>query len=139
MYSLIGGRSNASSVILSLALTGAITNVFKVTAGRPRPDLIDRVGHLYFKRTISHNLPLKQCQPAAGSANAAVYGLVDYTICTQTDNSILQDGFRSLISGHASRKHINPCTTHLTELFVVSFAGLGFLSYYLSGKLHLWG
>lgn len=91
-------------LILSLALTGAITNVFKVTAGRPRPDLINR------------------CLPAQGSQNPAVYGLVDYTICTQTDNGILQDGFRSLISGHAS----------------LSFAGLGFLSYYLCGKLHLW-
>jgi diacylglycerol diphosphate phosphatase / phosphatidate phosphatase len=78
-----------------------------VTAGRPRPDLIDRVGHLYSKQTISHHLPLTQCQPAPGSADAAVYGLVDYTICTQTDDGILQDGFRSLISGHASRKQMD--------------------------------
>ncbi|CAG8753862.1 11314_t:CDS:2, partial [Acaulospora colombiana] len=28
--------------ILSLALTGAITNILKITTGRPRPDLIDR-------------------------------------------------------------------------------------------------
>ena len=104
---LSDGLPNASSVILSLALTGAITNIFKVTAGRPRPDLIDRVGRLYSKRTVTDYNPLTQCQPAPGSANAAVYGLVDYTICTQADNGILRDGFRSLISGHASRKQMD--------------------------------
>lgn len=90
-------------LILSLGLTGTITNVVKICVGRPRPDLIDR------------------CQPIAGSVNAAVYGLSNHTICTQTDRYILNDGFRSFPSGHSS----------------LSFAGLGFLSLYLAGKLHL--
>ncbi|KIJ44096.1 hypothetical protein M422DRAFT_30621 [Sphaerobolus stellatus SS14] len=90
-------------LILSLGITGSITNVIKVTVGRPRPDVIDR------------------CQPIAGAMNNAVFGLVNATICTQTDSSKLNDGFRSFPSGHSS----------------LSFAGLGFLFFYLAGKLHL--
>ncbi|KIO26224.1 hypothetical protein M407DRAFT_243790 [Tulasnella calospora MUT 4182] len=90
-------------LVLSLGLTGTITNVVKICVGRPRPDLIDR------------------CQPVPGSVNAPIYGLSNHTICTQTDNYILNDGFRSFPSGHSS----------------LSFAGLGFLSLYLAGKLHL--
>jgi len=89
--------------ILGLAITGTITNIIKVTVGRPRPDCIDR------------------CRPQPGAANRPVFGLANASICTQTDNSILKDGFRSFPSGHAS----------------LSFAGLGFLSFYLAGKLHL--
>jgi len=80
-------------------MTGALTQVVKVTVGRPRPDLIAR------------------CLPAA----APGYGLVNAAVCTQTDMAILKDGFRSFWSGHAS----------------LSFAGLGFLSWYLAGKMHL--
>ncbi|KAG8966875.1 hypothetical protein FRC03_011196 [Tulasnella sp. 419] len=90
--------------ILSLGLTGTVTNLVKITVGRPRPDVIDR------------------CQPREGSQNASPYGLVTAAICTQTDHEILKDGFRSFPSGHSS----------------LSFAGLGFLSFYLAGKLHLW-
>ncbi|KAG9015579.1 hypothetical protein FRB94_000184 [Tulasnella sp. JGI-2019a] len=91
-------------LILSWGLTGTLTNIVKVTAGRPRPDLIDR------------------CQPMAGSQNAAVYGLVTSAICTQTDEAIMKDGFKSFFSGHSS----------------LSFAGLGFLFFYISGKVHLY-
>lgn len=51
-----------------------------------------------------------------------VWGLSNATICTQTNDKILRDGFRSFPSGHSS----------------LSFAGLGFLSFYVMGKLHLW-
>ncbi|KAG8910329.1 hypothetical protein FRC01_006391, partial [Tulasnella sp. 417] len=90
-------------LILSLGLTGTITNIVKITAGRPRPDFISR------------------CQPAFNAVNAPVFGLANASICTQTDMKILKDGFRSFFSGHSS----------------LSFAGLGFLFWYLSGKLHL--
>ena len=55
-----------------------------------------------------------------GAANAPVYGLTTSDICTRTD--LLKDGFRSWPSGHSSS----------------SFAGLGFLSFYLAGKMRLW-
>lgn len=90
-------------LILSLGLTGTITNIVKITAGRPRPDLISR------------------CQPHPDAVNAPIFGLANASICTQTDIGILRDGFRSFFSGHSS----------------LSFAGLGFLFWYLSGKLHL--
>ncbi|KIJ49576.1 hypothetical protein M422DRAFT_66054 [Sphaerobolus stellatus SS14] len=86
----------------SLSLTNTLTNFVKVCVGRPRPDVIDR------------------CQPLVAAASR--WGLVDYTICSQTDLAILRDGFRSFPSGHSS----------------MAFAGLGYLSLYLAGKLHVW-
>jgi len=91
------------ALVLSLTMTGSITNLVKVTVGRPRPDIIDR------------------CQPVPGSSDHPVYGLSNSTICTQTDSAIMNDGWRSFPSGHSS----------------LSFAGLGILSFYLAGKLHL--
>lgn len=55
-----------------------------------------------------------------GAANAPVYGLATSDICTRTD--LLKDGFRSWPSGHSSS----------------SFAGLGYLAFYLAGKMRLW-
>ncbi|KAG6919925.1 hypothetical protein DXG01_013274 [Tephrocybe rancida] len=90
------------SVILGLAITGAITQFTKITVGRPRPDVLDR------------------CQLPPGTADPE-FGLSFWQLCTQTDNAILRDGFRSFPSGHSS----------------LSFAGLGFLAFYIAGKLHL--
>ncbi|CAL1704474.1 unnamed protein product [Somion occarium] len=89
-------------LILSLALTGSVTQIVKITVGRPRPDVIAR------------------CIPIPGSADPQ-YGLSTVDVCTQTDLSILDDGWRSFPSGHSS----------------LSFAGLGFLSLYVAGKVHL--
>ncbi|CAG8495482.1 13263_t:CDS:2 [Acaulospora colombiana] len=71
-------------LILSLSLTLMVTEVFKNTVGRPRPDFIDR------------------CQPVNGSTDASVYGLSTSSICTQTDHALIKDGFKSFISGHSS-------------------------------------
>ncbi|KAH8809522.1 acid phosphatase/Vanadium-dependent haloperoxidase [Flagelloscypha sp. PMI_526] len=95
-------HNSVLGLILSLALTGAVTQFVKITVGRPRPDLIDR------------------CNPPATAVDPQ-FGLSDWTICRQTDAYILRDGFRSFPSGHSS----------------LSFAGLGFLSFYLAGKMHL--
>jgi len=89
-------------LLLSLSVAGVVTQFTKLTVGRPRPDVIAR------------------CMPPPGSVDPE-YGLTSASICTQTDNYILKDGFRSFPSGHSS----------------LSFAGLGFLSLYLAGKLHL--
>lgn len=64
---------------------------------------------------------IARCNPREGATNAAVWGLVTSEICTQTDHHILRDGFKSWPSGHAS----------------TAFAGLGFLSLFLAGKLHI--
>ncbi|KAH0370550.1 PAP2-domain-containing protein, partial [Aureobasidium melanogenum] len=107
-YRLVDRLWELNCGILGLALSEGtafvITGTLKNTVGKPRPDLIDR------------------CQPRAGSVDPSPYGLSNSTICTQTDMSILRDGFRSFPSGHSSS----------------SFAGLFYLSLYLAAKLHIW-
>ncbi|KAJ7694227.1 phosphatidic acid phosphatase type 2/haloperoxidase [Mycena rosella] len=90
-------------LVLSLSITGSVTQFTKLTVGRPRPDIIDR------------------CQPIPGSVDP-IYGLSNSSICTTPyDSALMLDAFRSFPSGHSS----------------LSFAGLGFLAFYLAGKLHL--
>ncbi|KAL7276942.1 hypothetical protein RUND412_000034 [Rhizina undulata] len=65
---------------------------------------------------------IARCQPKTGSVDASPYGLsIASEICTQTDAAIMRDGFKSFPSGHSS----------------TAFSGLGFLSFWLAGKLHL--
>nr|ODN89983.1 PAP2 domain-containing protein [Cryptococcus depauperatus CBS 7841] len=91
-------------LFMSCLMTGVITQVIKMSVGRPRPDLIAR------------------CLPVKGAADHPVFGLSTVAICTNPDQFLLKDGFKSFPSGHSS----------------LSFAGLGFLSLYLAGKMHLW-
>ncbi|OBZ75896.1 putative diacylglycerol pyrophosphate phosphatase 1 [Grifola frondosa] len=76
----------------------------------------------FSKITVGRPRPdvIARCIPIAGAADPPL-GLSTAAICTQTDSAIMRDGWRSFPSGHAS----------------LSFAGLGFLSFYLAGKLHL--
>ncbi|KAF9264754.1 PAP2-domain-containing protein [Marasmius fiardii PR-910] len=76
----------------------------------------------FVKITVGRPRPdiIDRCQPPRGSVDP-VFGLSTWQICTQTESFLLRDGFRSFPSGHSS----------------LSFAGLGFLAYYLAGKLHL--
>ena len=80
-----------------------ITGSLKSLCGKPRPDLISR------------------CRPFEGAADPPVFGLSNRTICTETDEAIMADGFRSFPSGHSSS----------------AFAGLFYLSLYLAAKLHV--
>ncbi|KAJ6196665.1 lipid phosphate phosphatase 1 [Bipolaris maydis] len=88
---------------LSIGAAFTITGALKNAIGKPRPDLISR------------------CLVDQAKINTERYALQTIDICTQKDNYILQDGFKSFPSGHSS----------------VSFAGLFYLSIYLSGKLHV--
>jgi len=63
---------------------------------------------------------LDRCQPDLGTVDPPS-GFSSVAICHQPDRHILNDGFMSFPSGHSS----------------LSFAGLGFLSLYIAGKLHL--
>ncbi|KAK7202556.1 PAP2 domain protein [Myxozyma melibiosi] len=65
---------------------------------------------------------IARCMPEDGATDASPYGLSDITVCTQPDKDILAEGFRSWPSGHSS----------------TAFAGLGYLSFYLAGKLSLY-
>lgn len=102
---LLIGRASAHKLHVSLlglgitlVLTEFLTNIGKNAIGRPRPDLLDR------------------CDPAS---NTPKTGLVNYSVCTETDQGMLQDGWRSFPSGHSS----------------FSFAGLGYLALHLAGQL----
>ncbi|KAH6678406.1 PAP2 superfamily-domain-containing protein [Halenospora varia] len=93
---------------LSLASAYVITNGMKNLFGKPRPDLLAR------------------CKPDYANVEKYVYAgfngtvnLVSAAICTSTDKSTLDDGFRSYPSGHASW----------------SAAGLIYLSLFLASKL----
>jgi membrane-associated phospholipid phosphatase len=84
-----------AGLCLSLATAFFITQGMKNMFGKPRPSLLAR------------------CQPDLDLLTSAYQGgygqdvsmrwtLVDSSICTQTDDHILQDGFRSFPSGHSS-------------------------------------
>lgn len=96
---------------LSLATAFMITQGMKLLFGKPRPDLLSR------------------CQPdteavrqalvsTAGEIFNSNWVLVTSDICTNTDDDILQDGFKSFPSGHSS----------------FSWAGLLYLTLFLASK-----
>jgi diacylglycerol diphosphate phosphatase/phosphatidate phosphatase len=61
---------------------------------------------------------IQRCNPAIGTPKDQ---LVSIRVCTETDHHKLHDGWRSFPSGHSS----------------FAFAGLGFLSLFFSGQLHV--
>ncbi|KPI39903.1 Diacylglycerol pyrophosphate phosphatase 1 [Cyphellophora attinorum] len=85
--------------LISLSFSGFLTHVFKNAIGRARPDLLARC-------------VIKKGTPADV--------LVTISVCEQTDQYKLNDGWRSFPSGHSS----------------FAWAGLGYLSLFLAGQLH---
>lgn len=96
---------------LSYALAFFITQGLKNLFGVARPDLLSRC-----QPNLSR-LQSSSIDTFARSFNAE-WILVDYTICTQTDMSVLNDGFRSFPSGHSSS----------------SWSGLFYLALFLCSK-----
>ena len=75
--------------------------VLKLTVGRPRPgNLLPSLSSTLLPIFYGLDL-LDRCRPPAGLSDPP-YKLSNWTICTQTDIAIMQDGFRSFPSGHAS-------------------------------------
>ncbi|KAK3394546.1 PAP2-domain-containing protein [Podospora didyma] len=95
---------------LSIVSAWLITNGMKNLFGKPRPDLLDRC-QPDFEHVLKYVV--------GGTANASYNGqLVSAGICTNTDKSKLDDGFRSYPSGHSSN----------------SAAGLIYLSLFIASK-----
>ncbi|KAF2266810.1 PAP2-domain-containing protein [Lojkania enalia] len=96
---------------LSLATAFLITQGMKLLFGKPRPDLLSR---------CRPNLDLIRSSEVSttGVRFSPLWVLVTSDICTNTDDDILQDGFKSFPSGHAS----------------FSWAGLLYLSLFLASK-----
>ncbi|ODN83744.1 hypothetical protein L202_01836 [Cryptococcus amylolentus CBS 6039] len=78
------GHNGLLGLILGLGLTVTFTNIIKITAGRPRPDLFARC---ILPPTLTSN---------------PTHSLTSWTACTTTDKHRLQEGFRSFPSGHSS-------------------------------------
>ncbi|RCH95638.1 hypothetical protein CU098_000221, partial [Rhizopus stolonifer] len=77
-------HSGVLGLCLGLSMTIMLTDVIKITAGRPRPDMLSR------------------CQPAADAVDP-LFGLSNVDICTTDINThIMIDGFKSFPSGHSS-------------------------------------
>ena len=85
-------------LLLASGTAFVITNVLKNATGKPRPDFISR------------------CLPRPGSVDPTPFGLSNSTICTQTDNSIMKDGFRSFPSGHSSCTLFSPHSSFTSRL-----------------------
>ncbi|KAG0363269.1 hypothetical protein BGZ54_008231 [Gamsiella multidivaricata] len=97
-------------LFLTQALVLIVTDSVKITVGRPRPDFLDRCLSLYDNTYAGTPLHLLTDPPNL---------LSNSSICTRAD--LLRDGFKAFPSGHSS----------------FSFGGLGYVSMYLAGKLHL--
>ncbi|KAL8925969.1 MAG: hypothetical protein Q9172_001972 [Xanthocarpia lactea] len=96
---------------LTLALSFMFTQGMRNLFGKPRPDLLSRCDPDYEN----------QADYALGGFPQVLNGLylVSSTICRQTDKTILNEGFASFPSGHAS----------------YGLAGLFYLALYLASKL----
>jgi membrane-associated phospholipid phosphatase len=97
---------------LSLATAFMVTQGMKLLFGKPRPDLLSRC------RPNLNLLQESAVNDIVGAEFNAAWVLVTDAICTNTDEDIMKDGFKSFPSGHAS----------------FSWAGLLYLTLFLASK-----
>lgn len=105
---------------LSLATAFMVTQGMKLLFGKPRPDLLSRC------RPDLSRLQETAVNDIVGAEFNAAWVLVTDAICTNTDEDIMKDGFKSFPSGHASCKYhfIHSIATnadHLQSLGQASF------------------
>lgn len=81
---------------LSLATAFMLTQGMKLLFGKPRPDLLSRC------RPDLSRLQETTVNSIVGAEFNAAWVLVTDAICTNTDEDIMKDGFKSFPSGHAS-------------------------------------
>ncbi|KAF2706577.1 PAP2 domain-containing protein [Pleomassaria siparia CBS 279.74] len=96
---------------MSLATAFLVTQGMKLLFGKPRPDFLSRC------QPDMSRIAEFAVNPVAEDFNP-VWVLVTSGICTNTDDDILQDGFKSFPSGHSS----------------FSWAGLLYITLFLASK-----
>ncbi|KAF2182143.1 PAP2 domain-containing protein [Zopfia rhizophila CBS 207.26] len=96
---------------LSLATAFMLTQGMKLLFGKPRPDLLSRC-------RPNPDLVNRNKVSSSGLEFNPEWVLVTSAVCTNTDQDILQDGFKSFPSGHSS----------------FSWAGLLYLTLFLASK-----
>jgi len=117
---------------LSLATAILVTSGMKNIFGKPRPDMLSRCNP-DLTRLAEFTIGGFPISPSDH------WVLVNQTICQQTDLSILNDGFRSFPSGHAS----STCQTFtwrvalLANPLLASWAGLFYLTLFLASKFSI--
>ncbi|KAJ5758506.1 hypothetical protein N7520_005662 [Penicillium odoratum] len=93
-------QATVLGLLVSLILGTFLTDIIKNVVGRPRPDLLAR------------------CKPARGTADNV---LLTWTVCTEPNQALLFEGWRSFPSGHSS----------------FSFSGLGYLTLFFCGQMRV--
>ncbi|KAF2348006.1 Phosphatidic acid phosphatase type 2/haloperoxidase [Trinorchestia longiramus] len=95
---------------LALALNGVLVNTFKIIIGRPRPDFLQRC------------FPDGSVKLPSGDPDGSLeLGGLDFGTSCTGDPAAVIDGKKSFPSGHSA----------------FAFCGLGFMSAWLSHKLHM--
>lgn len=121
MMFVYGGFVPLGAMIIYLAVSRSKSHKFHVTI------LAFFIGMLLtsfitdlIKNAVGRPRPdlISRCKPAAGTP---LDKLVSWEVCTETNHHVLHDGWRSFPSGHSS----------------FAFSGLGFLSLFLAGQMHV--
>ncbi|CAL5396635.1 unnamed protein product [Camellia sinensis] len=104
-------------LLFSVLITGVLTDAIKDAVGRPRPDFFWR------------------CFPNG----KAVFNNVTRNVMCTGQKSVIKEGYKSFPSGHVSSGTFDSLlieyeSSHKAER---SFAGMGFLTWYLSGKIRV--
>ncbi|KAH9746670.1 Lipid phosphate phosphatase 2 [Citrus sinensis] len=100
-------------LLYSVLITGVITDAIKDAVGRPRPDFFWR------------------CFPDG----KGVFDNVTRNVVCTGQNHVIKEGHKSFPSGHTSSREATYRNSGCK--YAGSFAGLGFLSLYLSGKIRV--
>ncbi|PKA55563.1 Lipid phosphate phosphatase 2 [Apostasia shenzhenica] len=94
-------------LLFSVLITGVLTDAIKDAVGRPRPD--------FFWRCFPDG------NDVGADAFVQVYDKVTTNVICHGDKKVIKEGHKSFPSGHSSW----------------SFAGMGFLAWYLAGKIRV--
>ena len=94
--------------MLGLSVTGVLTQLVKITVGRPRPGMM--LSHHTICRQNNQIILvdlIARCIPPSDYTQPLL-SLSTLAICTQTDQGMMRDGWRSFFSGHSSCESLSP-------------------------------